>query len=185
MVDEPTDADTLIDRRRGDADSHAALLALQAGPQASDDNAFNAWQHDSAAADYANWGATERSHARIGRWSLAAATACFSVVPPQDLAARLSGLTAPVRVTAGAEDCLVGLAPLRALASLFPRGPSRRSTRAGTIRGLSSRQPSGRSSPRSSLNSQRTSSTSARSCPVRGWRTGRFDPNVSRIIVRF
>lgn len=112
LVDEPADADTLIDRRRGDGDFDAALSALQAGPQSSDDISFNAWQHDSAAAGYATWGATERSHARIGRWNLAAATAYFSVVPPHDLPARLTGMTAPVLVIAGAEDCLVGVAPL-------------------------------------------------------------------------
>jgi pimeloyl-ACP methyl ester carboxylesterase len=124
LVIEPADADTLIDRRRGDVDFDAALLALQAGPQASDDDGFNAWQQDSAAAGYANWGEPERLHARIGRWNLAAATAYFSVVPPQDLAARLSEMTAPVLVIAGAKDCLVGLAPVRALAGLFPRGAS-------------------------------------------------------------
>lgn len=124
LVGEPTDAGTLIERRRGDTDFDAALLALQAGPQTSDDDDFNAWQHDSAAAGYANWGETERSHAKIGRWSLAAATAYFSVVPPHDLASRLSEMTAPVLVIAGAEDCLVGLAPLRALARLFPWGAS-------------------------------------------------------------
>jgi pimeloyl-ACP methyl ester carboxylesterase len=33
-------------------------------------------------------------------------------------------MTAPVLVIAGADDCLVGLAPLRALARLFPSGES-------------------------------------------------------------
>ena len=124
LVDEPTDAATLIERRRGDSDFDAALLALQAGPQTSDDHAFNAWQQNSAAVGYATWGETERSHAEVGDWSLAAATAFFGVVPPHDLAARLNRMTAPVLVIAGAEDCLVGLAPVRALARLFPSGAS-------------------------------------------------------------
>ena len=124
LVDEPTDADTLIAKRRGDSDFDAALVALHAGPQASDDDAFNAWQHDSAAVGYANWGETERSHAKVGRWSLAAATAYFSVAPPDDLVLRLSAMSAPVLIIAGAEDCLVGLAPVRAVARLFPSGES-------------------------------------------------------------
>jgi pimeloyl-ACP methyl ester carboxylesterase len=124
LVDEPTDADILIAKRRGDSDFDAALLALRAGPQTSDDDAFNDWQQTSAAVGYANWGEAERSHAKIGHWSLAAATAYFSVVPPHDIAARLGEMTAPVLVIAGTEDCLVGLAPVRALARLFPSGAS-------------------------------------------------------------
>ena len=124
LVGETTDADSLIEKRRGEADFDAALVALRAGPQASGDNAFNAWQHDSAAVGYATWGEVQRSHAKTGRWNLAAATAYFSVAPPPDLEARLSDITAPVLVIAGAEDCLVGVAPLRALASLFPGGAS-------------------------------------------------------------
>ena len=124
LVDEPADADTIINRRRGEADFDAALAVLEAGPQASDDSSFNMWQHDSAAAGYATWGAAEQSHARRGRWNLTAATTYFSIVPPQDLPARLSKMSAPVLVIAGAEDCLVGVAPLRALARLFPSGAS-------------------------------------------------------------
>ena len=122
LVDEPTDADSLIEKRRGEPDFDAALLALHAGPQASDDDAFNAWQQSSAAVGYATWNETERSHAVVGDWSSAAATAFFCVVPPHDLAARLSRLTAPLLVIAGAEDCLVGLTPVRALARLFASG---------------------------------------------------------------
>jgi len=42
------------------------------------------------------------------------------VDPPADLAARLSDVTAPVLVIAGAEDCSAGVAPVTALAKLFP-----------------------------------------------------------------
>lgn len=51
-------------------------------------------------------------------------TAYFSVAPPNDLAARLSEMMAPVFVIAGAEDCLVGCASVTALARLFPSGES-------------------------------------------------------------
>ncbi|WP_104178787.1 alpha/beta fold hydrolase [Cryobacterium sp. Y50] len=124
LVEEPPDADTLIEKRRGDSAFDAALLALHAGPQTSDDDAFNAWQQNSAAVGYANWDDAEQLHAKIGRWSFAAATAFFDVVPPHDIAARLGEMTAPVLVISGTEDCLVGLAPVRALAHLFPAGAS-------------------------------------------------------------
>jgi pimeloyl-ACP methyl ester carboxylesterase len=122
LDDEPTDTEPLLAKRSGDSDFDAAVLALHAGPQTSDDDAFNAWQQNSAAVGYANWDETQRSHAKIGRWSLAAATAYFSVAPPHDIAARLGEMTSSVLVIAGTEDCLVGLAPVRALARLFPSG---------------------------------------------------------------
>lgn len=95
---------------------------MEAGPPTVDDDGFNAWQQESAPAGYASWGATERSHATTGRWSLPAAKAFFSVAPPRDLAALLGQVKAAVLVIAGAEDCLTGLAPVTALARLFPAG---------------------------------------------------------------
>ncbi|GII22652.1 hydrolase [Planosporangium mesophilum] len=123
LVDEPSDADELTGRRRGEPVFEAALAALKAGPADTDDEeAFNAWHQQAAPASYAAWGAAEQDHAGTGRWSLAAAKAYFSVDPPCDFAARLGGVTAPVLVVAGAEDCLTGLAPVLALAKLFPAG---------------------------------------------------------------
>ena len=122
LVDEPSDAHTLSEKRRGDSIFEAAFAALEAGPQTVDDVGFNAWQQESAPAGYSNWGATERSHATIGRWSLPATKAYFSVAPPRDLTVRLGQVLAPVLVIAGAEDCLTGLAPVTALARLFPTG---------------------------------------------------------------
>lgn len=122
LVDEPSDAHALSEKRRGDSIFQTAFAALQAGPQTADDDGFNAWQQESAAAGYSTWGATGRSHATIGRWSLPATKAYFSVAPPRDLAARMGQVKAPVLVIAGAEDCLTGLAPVAALARLFPVG---------------------------------------------------------------
>jgi pimeloyl-ACP methyl ester carboxylesterase len=48
--------------------------------------------------------------------------AYFSVAPPADLADRLADLDVPVRVIAGAQDHLTGLAPVLAMTKLFPRG---------------------------------------------------------------
>jgi pimeloyl-ACP methyl ester carboxylesterase len=122
LVDEPSDADELIGRRHGEPVFDAAIAALKAGPDMDDDNAFNAWQQRTAPAGYAAWGAVEQAHADSGRWNLAASRAYFSVDPPHDLVDRVGEVTAPVLVVAGAEDCLTGLAPVTALAKLFPAG---------------------------------------------------------------
>ncbi|KFF58725.1 hypothetical protein JF66_16440 [Cryobacterium sp. MLB-32] len=124
LVDEPTDVPTLIDRRRSKPDFDRAILALRVGPATSNEDDFTAWQRGSAAAGYATWNETEREHAQLGRWSRAAATAYFSVDPPHDLAARLLEMTAPVLVIAGAQDCLVGCEPVKALARMLPAGHS-------------------------------------------------------------
>ena len=123
LVDEPSDAVALIDARRGEPAFDAAVAALEGAPDpAGGDDAFNAWQQTAAPASYAVWGPVEQAHADIGRWYLDAARAFFSVEPPHDLPARIRAVKAPVLVMAGAQDCLTGLAPVRALARLFPAG---------------------------------------------------------------
>ena len=122
LVDVPADADRLIARRRGEPPFEAAVQVSAAGPDLSDDDAFNAWQVRVAPMGYAVWGAAEQAHAATGRWNLAAAKAYFSVEPPADLVARIGRVTAPVLVIAGAEDCLTGLAPVQALAARFSSG---------------------------------------------------------------
>ncbi|OJF14086.1 alpha/beta fold hydrolase [Couchioplanes caeruleus] len=122
LVDAPSDAEQLMVRHRGEPAFDAAVQASEAGPDLSDDDAFNAWQIRVAPMGYASWGAAEQAHAVIGRWNLAAAKAYFSVEPPGDLVARVGRVTAPVLVIAGADDCLTGLAPVKALAARFPSG---------------------------------------------------------------
>jgi len=122
LTDTPSDAAELITRRRGQPTFDAAVAAFEAGPDLSDDDAFNAWQQRTAPLGYAVWGPIEQAHAQTGRWNLDAVRAYFSVEPPKDLAARLCTLTAPVLVIAGAEDCLTGLAPVMAFATRFPAG---------------------------------------------------------------
>ena len=46
----------------------------------------------------------------------------MSVAPPDDLVTRVGKVTAPVLVIAGADDCVTGLAPVKALATRFPSG---------------------------------------------------------------
>ncbi|ONI74861.1 alpha/beta hydrolase [Actinosynnema sp. ALI-1.44] len=122
LVDVPSDAPALIDARRGDPVLDAAIAGFEAGPDLSTEDAFTAWAALTAPVGYAAWTSAEQEHARIGRFSLAAAQAFFSVAPPDDLAARLQAVTAPTLVVAGAQDCLTGLAPVVALAGLFGNG---------------------------------------------------------------
>ncbi|MEV6371331.1 alpha/beta hydrolase [Micromonospora musae] len=122
LVDTPSDANEVIARRRGEPAFDAAVAASEAGPDLSNDDVFHAWQQRAAPMGYAAWGAAEQAHAMIGRWDLAAAKAYFSVEPPGDLAARVGALAAPVLVIAGADDCLTGLEPVKALATRFPAG---------------------------------------------------------------
>lgn len=122
LVDVPSDTPEIIARRRGEPAFDAALAAWSAGPEATDDDAFTAWWLRVAPLGYAAWTAAEQAHAAVGRTSFAANRAFFSVEPPADLAGRLGQVTAPVLVVAGAEDCSAGVAPVLALADLFPAG---------------------------------------------------------------
>lgn len=122
LVDVSSDAGDLVARRRGETAFDDAVRLLGAGPSVSDDDELTAWQRSCAPATYARWGTREREHAHVGRYSLAAARAYFSVAPPPDLAQRLAQFTGRVLVIAGAEDCLTGVAPLLALGRLFPEG---------------------------------------------------------------
>ncbi|MBH0052957.1 alpha/beta hydrolase [Salinibacterium sp. SWN139] len=122
LVCEASDTDVLSQRRRGDPVFESAFAALSVGPAVTDEAGYNAWQQQTAPAGYANWGAKEQAHALVGGWSLAATQAYFTAAPPDDLASRLGHIAAPVLVVAGAEDCLTGLNPVIALASLFPAG---------------------------------------------------------------
>jgi pimeloyl-ACP methyl ester carboxylesterase len=122
LVDEPSDAAVLIDERRGEPAFDAAIAAMEAGPGPDvDDDTFNAWRQTVAPTGYAKWGPVEQAHARAGHWNLAAARAFFSVEPPDDLVQRIGDVTVPTLIVAGAQD-ITGLAPVRALADLFPKG---------------------------------------------------------------
>ncbi|MFB9236832.1 alpha/beta fold hydrolase [Plantactinospora siamensis] len=124
LVDVPSDAKDLLDRRRQTPELEAAVAAWGAGPETEDDPGFNAWQQRIAPIGYASWGERERAHAADGWYSFAAYWPFFSVDPPADLAARLDAVTAPVLVVSGAVDCSVGVAPALAVAELFPAGES-------------------------------------------------------------
>lgn len=122
LVDVPSDADALVEARRGEPAFDAALAAHEAGPDLTDDERFTAWNQATGPMAYAVWTAVEREHCAAGRWYLAAALAFFSVPPPEDFLEQLRRVAAPTLVLAGAADCMTGVAPLRGLAELFSAG---------------------------------------------------------------
>jgi pimeloyl-ACP methyl ester carboxylesterase len=122
LVDVPSDASQLREARAGDPSFDAAMVAWEEGPPGDDDAAIDAWQQRMAPVGYAAWGPVEQAHNSTAHYSVAANAAYFSVDPPSDLAVRLGLLSVPVLVVAGAQDCITGLAPVTALAGLFPTG---------------------------------------------------------------
>ncbi|MEO3742703.1 alpha/beta hydrolase [Plantactinospora sp. B5E13] len=121
LVDVPSDSPELMADRRGEPALEAAIEAWGVG-LTIDDEHFDEWQRRAAPIGYAAWGETERAHAADAEYGLAARRAYFSVDPPEDLTDRLTGIEAPVLVVAGARDYVTGLAPVLALAELFPAG---------------------------------------------------------------
>ena len=122
FVEVKSDADVLIERRRGEPAVDAAIAAWDVGPDGEDDGAFNAWQAKIAPLSYAVWGPAAQNHAVIGAYSFRANRAYFSVPPPEDLAARFGESVAKTLVIAGADDCITGVAPVVALSELVSRG---------------------------------------------------------------
>lgn len=122
LVDVPSDAPALTAARMTEPAFAAAASAMDAGPDTSSDETFNAWQQAIAPLCYATWNETAQEHARVGRYALAAARAFLSGGPPPDLTDRLRDVRAPVLVIAGAQDVLTGTGPVVAVADLFPDG---------------------------------------------------------------
>ncbi|MCC8246738.1 alpha/beta fold hydrolase [Saccharothrix luteola] len=122
LTDTPWDGEEIAAHRRGDPAFDAAALATREGPRSEDQTDFERWQALTAPAGYAAWTERERAHSRIGHTELATVRAFLAATVPDDLPQRLSIPAAPVRVIAGAQDFLTGLAPVVAAAGLFPKG---------------------------------------------------------------
>jgi pimeloyl-ACP methyl ester carboxylesterase len=122
LVSLPSDAPALQAARMAEPPFAAAVSALDAGPDTSSDETFNAWQQAIAPLCYATWDETAQEHARAGWYALTAARAFLSGDPPPDLAGRLRQVRAPVLVIAGAQDATAGTGPVIAVAGLFPDG---------------------------------------------------------------
>jgi pimeloyl-ACP methyl ester carboxylesterase len=124
LVEVPPDAPAVAAARRQEPAFVAAEAAAEAGPRSEDEAAFNAWQQDVAPLGYARWTGAEQAHARSGRYYPAAARAFLDGETPADLLDRLREVQAPTLVVAGARDAIAGVAPVLAVAGLFPHGRS-------------------------------------------------------------
>lgn len=121
LVDDPSDTEALIDRRRGDPVFDHAIAVRRDGDEIADDAAYGAWMSRMAPVGYAAWNPPEQAHAATAQYRVAAARA-FLAAPPSDLAARLGQVTAPVLIIAGADDCITGVTRPLALARRFAAG---------------------------------------------------------------
>lgn len=120
LVDLPSDVPELVAARAGEPAFAAALAAAEAGPSSEDE--FDAWQASIGPLGYARWDETAQAHAAAGGWSMAGAQAFLSGDGPADLVDRLRAVTAPTLVIAGGRDTSTGVAPVVAVAGLFPHG---------------------------------------------------------------
>lgn len=121
LVDVPSDKGEMTARRSAEPWFADALAAAESGPETPGDEGINAFLARVAPLGYAHWGEAERAHAGRGPIDAAANQAFGTLRAPAELAARLSSVTAPVLVVAGADDCLTGLAPVLALGDRFPK----------------------------------------------------------------
>jgi pimeloyl-ACP methyl ester carboxylesterase len=122
LVDVEPDSDDLVESRMRDPVFAAAAAAMDVDVSDGTEDTFNEWQLSVAPVGYAAWGKAEQSHAAEGTYAFEAAKVFFSVDPPADVRERLGRVRAPVLVVGGAQDVMLGVAPLRALAELFPLG---------------------------------------------------------------
>lgn len=122
LVDVPSDVPTLAEHRMAEPTFATAMSAFREGPDTSSEETFNAWQQAAAPLGYARWDETVQAHAHSLRYSMAAARAYLGGDAPPDLRDRLREVRAPTLVIAGAQDTSAGLAPVVAIADLFPNG---------------------------------------------------------------
>ncbi|PFG35181.1 alpha/beta fold hydrolase [Sanguibacter antarcticus] len=71
---------------------------------------------------WARWDDTARAHEKIGAWNAEAQDLFSATVDAADLRARLAAVSGDVLVVAGEQDGVTGLAPVVALAEIFPAG---------------------------------------------------------------
>jgi pimeloyl-ACP methyl ester carboxylesterase len=122
LVAAQPDDEEIRARRLGEPIYENALALLLSGAPTTNDDELTAWGRATAPVGYASWTVTEKNHAQLGNWSYRASADYRTVDPPPDLAARLDRVRAPVLVIVGSEDGLTGMAPVAAVALLFPQG---------------------------------------------------------------
>ena len=122
LVDATDDREALIEKRRGEPWFDAFEKARPALESASTLAEYLPLASLEAPLGYARWDERARAHEPLGKLYEDAATAFFSTPMDRGLAAGLADVHAPVLVVAGAQDAITGLAPVLAMADLFPAG---------------------------------------------------------------
>jgi pimeloyl-ACP methyl ester carboxylesterase len=122
LVDAADDRETLIENRRGEPWFDAYEQARPAIENAATLAEYLAVAPLAAPLGYARWDERARAHEPLGKLYEDAATAFFSTPMDRGLATGLADVHAPVLVVAGAQDAITGLAPVLAMADLFPAG---------------------------------------------------------------
>lgn len=124
LVEGEDDTAAMVEKRRGEPwfdDFEKILPALE---QVSSYAGFRELAPRAAPLGYATWDERAQAHDAVGAWYDPAGEAFFTQPPDPGMAQALTAVHAPVLVIAGAQDALVGLAPVLALAELFPAGRS-------------------------------------------------------------
>jgi proline iminopeptidase len=124
LVDAEDDRATLIESRRGEDWFDAYEKARPTLETATTVAEFEAVAAFAAPLGWANWDERARTHAALGAVFGPAADGFFLDPPDRALAGQLAAVIAPVLVVAGSADAVTGLAPVLALADLFPAGRS-------------------------------------------------------------
>ena len=124
LVESEDDREKLIERRRSEPWFDGYEKARPALEAAESLEEYQALASHAAPLGYARWDDRARAQEALGQPFNPAAKAFFATPPDRKVAAKLAAVTAPVLVVAGAEDAITGLAPVLAVADLFPNGRS-------------------------------------------------------------
>jgi proline iminopeptidase len=124
LVEAEDDTAAMIESRRGEPWFDDFEKIRPALAQVSSYAGFRELAPAGAPLGYAVWDDRARAHDAVGDWYDPAGEAFFSRPADPRTADRLATVRAPVLVVAGRQDALVGLAPVLALAELFPAGRS-------------------------------------------------------------
>ncbi|SMH49455.1 Pimeloyl-ACP methyl ester carboxylesterase [Rathayibacter oskolensis] len=116
------DRASIARRRQHEPWFTSAIEAARALSEEQDPQRRLALYPRAAPLGWSTWDERALAHERAALWYPDAFTAFFTEVDADELRAALSRVACPVVVVGGEDDALVGLAPLGALAALFPRG---------------------------------------------------------------
>ncbi|MGN6635763.1 MAG: alpha/beta fold hydrolase [Oryzihumus sp.] len=131
LVDIEDDSRAMVMARSDEPWFAAFAEAVPALEAASTPQEHRALAHLVAPLAWGTWDERAQEHEEVGDFYLDAGGAFFSAPVPEALGDRLASCGAQVLVVAGERDALTGLAPVLAVADLFPRGDAVVIERAG------------------------------------------------------